>query len=86
MVRRALIPTLALLGVLCAPSKVLACPVCEYGSHDAAVFLLAFMGCFLAGMTALLVAYLKNGGLSRVDNDRLASRALEAEGETVHES
>lgn len=86
MIRRAFVSTLVLLGALCAPSAALACPVCEYGGHDAAVFLVAFLGCFIAGMAALLVAYLKNGGAARADHERLAARVLEAEGETVHES
>ncbi len=86
MIRRALVPSFALLGALAAPGSVLACPVCDYGSNDAAVFLVGFLGCFIAGMAALFLAYLKNGGLRRTDNERLAARALEVEGETVHES
>lgn len=86
MIRRALVLFLALLGALAAPERGLACPVCDYGSNDAAVFLVAFLGCFIAGMGALFVAYLKNGGLRRSDSERLAARALEVEGETVHES
>lgn len=60
------------------PTAAFACPFCDAGGSDSALFILAFFGFFALGMGAIVYAYGRAGAFK--SDLRLERRVLEAEG------
>lgn len=56
-----------------------ACPMCDLGGRDTAVFLVTVFGLFCAGAASLFFVFVKRGGLK---SESLASKVLEVENES----
>ncbi|MBI2059532.1 MAG: hypothetical protein HYT87_07140 [Nitrospirae bacterium] len=65
-------------GGLILPAAALACPFCDAGGRDSALFILAFFGFFALGMGAVVWAYARAGAFK--SHLGLERRVLEAEG------
>lgn len=57
---------------------ILACPFCETGGDEAAVFTILVFGLFAAGMVAFAIFHAGSGGLAR--GLGIENRVLEVEG------
>ncbi|MBI2890629.1 MAG: hypothetical protein HYY13_07575 [Nitrospirae bacterium] len=60
------------------PSPAIACPFCETGGRDAALFIGVFFGLFALGLASVALAYSKAGAFRK--DLKLEDRALKAEG------
>jgi hypothetical protein len=55
---------LLIAGLVTLERSAHACPVCDVGSGDAAMFIVSLFGLFILGMIAFFVAFARSGGLA----------------------